>query len=1256
MAITQDSLLMDISVNSKDAVASIKNVEKALTSMANSMKEGNASSEKVAKSVGGMGASFVKMGAAIGVAQAAWASMSGILKGVVGEFADSEKANTKLINSLVMTGNFTQDTFKKFDKLANSIAGVSAASDEQIKGLAAYSLNLGNTSERTEEMIQASQGLSVALGIGIEEAFSKLQGTLTGSAGSLGKLIPGFKNLTEEQLKSGEAIKIVQERYQDFADKGLTGTSGSITMLSKSFNDLLEDIGGVVDQGAGLGGVFGGITDMIRQASKHIQDHRKEWATLVEVISKSVSVIVDLVKMMVNLVTTGFSGIGAIISRPFSKDISKGFADEWKKSIEDVNNNFTSIKDTIISFGDVGKSSANALTNELNKAAEAAKNFKDKITTSFAPEQTKAFLEQLQKINSEYLAIESSIRGIGASQYEQAQLAAQASVNAIGLRIQEVMASKDLLANEKETLTQRLVGLANLALQKADLEQINSIQEQTKGIAEELSQSRMNEFEIIARGLELEVQKLDIILSQVDASTESGKAMIAAINAQKAVLQEKTTMNIDVAFEKSMEKFGNFEKAVGYATKYTMEGMNAGIGKINKSFGTNIKGFKQETVAAAGVMGAKIAGYIKDGAVMFANAVGTVFSAYMKLFDPEFYKGLTDKINSFMGNFPDILGSVMDGLIGAIDNMLANGPAILDNVIGKVEGFLTKFIQRLPEMFKQLGDGLVKIVTSMLDMLPGLIGGLMDALPALIDKIFEAFNTLVDRLPGIVQVFLSKLPQIFESLLSNIPKLLDGIFKAIPQIIQMIVRAIPGLIDTIAKNIGPIIESFISGILGAIGEIIAVISDPVTITKIVVSIIKAIVAAVIGIVKGIISGIGKFFKGLFKGAKFDGLETQTKKISNSFSEAAKGMGKAFTKEGSKLFAVTDFGDGAGKNAGDKIKEQADAFMEQVGFAGEKIKGIWDWIKEGWDWVIEKLTTLFNWIWNSIFKPIIDGLTAVWKWVYENVLSPLIEGIKAVWQWVYDNVIGPLIEGVTTVFTWVKESIFDPIVESFTKVFSFFGEIGTNVKSYISEAFSGVSDTFKNMFSGIKSLFKGDWSGFTESIKESFKSAGDVIMKPFKTVLNGFITILNALKIPGVSVDFEVFKKRVKFDLWGDIDLIPGTIEKFAKGGLVSAAGGGSIPGFGTDTVPAMLTPGEFVMRRSAVQSTGLGMMNAINSGNVPSSTNQTFNFDVEINVDASSQSLDEGYVRQRLIPAMKAELKRASYAGELLISNRGIDK
>lgn len=55
------------------------------------------------------------------------------------------------------------------------------------------------------------------------------------------------------------------------------------------------------------------------------------------------------------------------------------------------------------------------------------------------------------------------------------------------------------------------------------------------------------------------------------------------------------------------------------------------------------------------------------------------------------------------------------------------------------------------------------------------------------------------------------------------------------------------------------------------------------------------------------------------------------------------------------------------------------------------------------------------------------------------------------------------------------------------------------------------------------------------------------------------------------------------------------------GGVVKPiyrADGGDIPSRGVDTVPTMLSPGEYVMKSSAVSKAGLGIMNAINRGDL----------------------------------------------------------
>jgi len=78
---------------------------------------------------------------------------------------------------------------------------------------------------------------------------------------------------------------------------------------------------------------------------------------------------------------------------------------------------------------------------------------------------------------------------------------------------------------------------------------------------------------------------------------------------------------------------------------------------------------------------------------------------------------------------------------------------------------------------------------------------------------------------------------------------------------------------------------------------------------------------------------------------------------------------------------------------------------------------------------------------------------------------------------------------------------------------------------------------------------------------------------------------------------------------------------FNTGGIVPkyfATGGLSR---GTDRIPAMLTAGEYVIKKSAVDSLGVGTMNSINNGNIPSSP--VYNYSLSVNVEGSNNSADD---------------------------------
>lgn len=62
----------------------------------------------------------------------------------------------------------------------------------------------------------------------------------------------------------------------------------------------------------------------------------------------------------------------------------------------------------------------------------------------------------------------------------------------------------------------------------------------------------------------------------------------------------------------------------------------------------------------------------------------------------------------------------------------------------------------------------------------------------------------------------------------------------------------------------------------------------------------------------------------------------------------------------------------------------------------------------------------------------------------------------------------------------------------------------------------------------------------------------------------------------------------------------------AKGGLIYRAGGGGVPfkRRGTDTVPAMLTPGEYVHNKRAVSAFGIDFMRKVNNLDMKGAMNE----------------------------------------------------
>lgn len=149
---------------------------------------------------------------------------------------------------------------------------------------------------------------------------------------------------------------------------------------------------------------------------------------------------------------------------------------------------------------------------------------------------------------------------------------------------------------------------------------------------------------------------------------------------------------------------------------------------------------------------------------------------------------------------------------------------------------------------------------------------------------------------------------------------------------------------------------------------------------------------------------------------------------------------------------------------------------------------------------------------------------------------------------------------------------------------------------IKNLFSGAGDKIKEVWNSIVDWFKGlpdkllkALSGIGDGIKNIFDGAVDGIKEGFKSGLNWVIKQINKL-----------VKAANKVIGWiPGVDMKIPEVPELASGGYVNYAGGGSIRGAGSgtsDSIPAMVSNGEFVLKASAVRRLGLDNVTAMNEG------------------------------------------------------------
>lgn len=248
----------------KEATDGINKVAKQINSLANTIKKSSpvATLGNIGSAVTGLGTAFKAVTGAVKAAAACVSDLSETYKVQARAEKQLETAakNNPYLNSTSVT------SLKNY---ASQLQSISTYGDEQLLPMMAELAAAGRNEEQIMDIMAASIDVAASGTMSLDSAVKALNGTYQGNVGALGEQISGVKSLTREQLKNGDAVKLVAEQYKGMAEETSKAT-GSTEQLKNAWGDFKEHLGDGLETALAplRRGITGIITDINNAISR----------------------------------------------------------------------------------------------------------------------------------------------------------------------------------------------------------------------------------------------------------------------------------------------------------------------------------------------------------------------------------------------------------------------------------------------------------------------------------------------------------------------------------------------------------------------------------------------------------------------------------------------------------------------------------------------------------------------------------------------------------------------------------------------------------------------------------------------------------------------------------------------------------------------------------------------------------------------------------------------------------------------------
>ncbi len=186
-----------------------------------------------------LGSSMGSLTKSVGGVALAYFSAQGLISAISGSiqaFGRQEQAEKKLETALGKTSRALLDQ-------ASALQQVSIFGDEAIIEQQGFLASLKFSEEQIKSIIPVAMDLASATGMSLESAVRNTAKTFSGLAGELGEMVPQLRELTAEQMKNGDAVKVLGELLGGQAQSQAETMTGAIIQMTNAIGDTAEVIG-----------------------------------------------------------------------------------------------------------------------------------------------------------------------------------------------------------------------------------------------------------------------------------------------------------------------------------------------------------------------------------------------------------------------------------------------------------------------------------------------------------------------------------------------------------------------------------------------------------------------------------------------------------------------------------------------------------------------------------------------------------------------------------------------------------------------------------------------------------------------------------------------------------------------------------------------------------------------------------------------------------------------------------------------------